>query len=180
MLSATGEYALRIMIHLAESQGKPLISDKIAEATKVPADYAVKVLQLLGRAKMVRGQRGRRGGFSLRCDPQTTTLLDVVDVIDPLERITTCPLGRKAHRRRLCPLHTYIDEVIELLQDSLSQMTLQSVIDGTPGPALCQQASIGLTVSARGSARSKAKPRPGRRRKKATSTSRSRKRTRSR
>ncbi len=43
MLSATGEYALRIMVHLAESQGEPLISDKIAEATKVPADYAVKV-----------------------------------------------------------------------------------------------------------------------------------------
>ncbi len=38
MLSTTAEYALRIMIHLAESNGDQLTSETIAEATKVPAD----------------------------------------------------------------------------------------------------------------------------------------------
>ena len=65
MLSTTAEYALRIMIFLTESDGESAISDSIADATKVSPDYAVKVLQLLGRAKLVRGQRGRRGGFCL-------------------------------------------------------------------------------------------------------------------
>lgn len=54
------------------------------------------LLQLLGRAKMVGGRRGRGGGFRLSCDPEPTTLLDVVNVIDPLERLTNCPLGRTA------------------------------------------------------------------------------------
>ncbi len=151
MLSTTAEYALRIMIHLAEADGEQMTSESIAQATKVPTDYTVKVLQWLGRARMVQGQRGRRGGFRLDCDPNRTTLLDVVNVIDPLERIVDCPLGREAHKSELCTLHSRIDEVIALLQDSLGQMTLQSVIDGTRGPTLCQPSGTTITVSARSS-----------------------------
>ena len=168
MLSTTSEYALRIMIHLAESNGEQLTSETIAHATKVPADYTVKVLQWLGRARMVQGQRGRRGGFRLECDPNRTTLLDVVNVIDPLERIVDCPLGREAHKSKLCPLHSRIDEVIALLQDSLGQMTLQSVIEGTRGPTLCQPSGTKITVSARTS---------GTKRKKAAGAKRGRKKT---
>lgn len=182
MLSTTAEYALRIMIHLAEADGDQLTSETIAEATKVPADYTVKVLQWLGRARMVQGQRGRRGGFRLDCDPRKTTLLDVVNVIDPLERITACPLGREVHKSKLCPLHSRLDEVIALLQDTLGEMTLQSVIDGTRGPALCQPAGATITVSARGAGATKRKGRGATRgrKKKVASASRLKKRVRSR
>ena len=168
MLSTTAEYALRIMIHLTEANGEQLTSEAIAKMTKVPADYTVKVLQWLGRAKMVQGQRGRRGGFRLECDPNRTTLLDVVNVIDPLERIVVCPLGREAHKSSLCPLHSRIDEVIALLQNSLGEMTLQSVIDGTRGPTLCQPSGTKLTVSARTSGPKKRKTRVAKRGRKKT------------
>ncbi len=178
MLSSTAEYALRIMILLAESDGESLTTTAIAESTRVPADYAVKVLQLLGRSGLVHGRRGRRGGFTLDCDARTTTLLDVVDAIDPLERITVCPLGRVAHRKQLCPLHSRLDEVIGLLQESLGAMSLRSVVEGRRGPALCQPEGTRLTVSARGSTRAGARPKPRRGAKKKSSTSRSSKRSR--
>jgi Rrf2 family protein len=142
MLSNTAEYALRIMIVLTEQQDTLLTSDEIAKATKVSSDYAVKILQWLGRAGLVHGRRGRGGGFALQCDPRKTTLLDVVNVIDPLERITECPLGREAHSSKLCPLHSRLDEVIGLLVDSLSEMTIQDVIDGAKGPALCRPGTV--------------------------------------
>lgn len=138
MLSNTAEYALRIVINLAEHPDELLTSEQIAEATKVSGDYAVKILQLLARAGLARGRRGRGGGFRLECDPRKTTLLDVVNVIDPLERITECPLGREAHRAKLCPLHSRLDEVIGILTDSLAELTIQGVIDGGTGPALCE------------------------------------------
>jgi Rrf2 family nitric oxide-sensitive transcriptional repressor len=138
LLSNTAEYALRIMITLTEADEDPLTSEQIAEQTRVPSDYAVKVLQWLGRAQMVRGQRGRKGGFKLSCDPNQTSLLDVVNVIDPLERIAACPLGRTAHQEGLCPLHSRLDDVIAILMDSLSRMTLRSVVDGQEGPAMCR------------------------------------------
>lgn len=159
MLSTTAEYALRIMINLAEANGEQRTSEEISAATKVPNDYTVKVLQWLGREGLVFGQRGRRGGFRLDCNPKKTTLLDVVTVIDPLERIRECPLGREAHKSTLCPLHKRLDEVIALLHETLGGMTLASVIDGTPGPTLCPPKGLALTVSAKRSKPQKPKGR---------------------
>ena len=63
-----------------------MTSDRIASLTGVPTDYSVEVLQMLARAGLVKAQRGRGGGFRIECDPDTTTLLDVINAIDPLER----------------------------------------------------------------------------------------------
>ncbi len=139
MLSNTAEYALRIVIALTEADSKSMTSEQIAKATSVPPDYAVKVLQWLGRAHLVKGRRGRGGGFWLNCDPQTTTLLDVVNTIDPLERIEECPLSRTDHKvEGLCPLHKCLDGIVALLIDSLQSLTLSGVVDGSDGPALCR------------------------------------------
>jgi Rrf2 family protein len=154
MLSGTAEYALRIMISLTEAGGDAMTSGQIAAATKVPGDYALKILRSLGRAGLVGARRGRGGGFRLGCDPKKTSLLDVVNVIEPLERIRECPLGREAHRSRLCPLHRRLDELIAMLQDSLADMSLQGVVQGQPGPALCPPATTRLRVRAPRRARS--------------------------
>jgi Rrf2 family protein len=151
MLSKTAEYALRIMILLTERKETSLTAIQIAEATLVPPGYTVKVLQQLGRAKLSKGQRGRNGGFVLACDPSTVHLLDVVNVIDPLNRIIDCPLGRTEHQHALCPLHQQIDNAIAELEKSLSSMTLQEIIDSAEGSSLCQDhadATATLSINA--------------------------------
>lgn len=151
MLSRTAEYALRIMILLTEREGTSLTAEQIAEATLVPAGYTVKVLQQLGRAKLSKGQRGRNGGFVLACDPTKVNLLQVVTVIDPLERITECPLGRSEHQHALCPLHKQIDAAIESLEKSLSSMSLKEVVESSDGSSLCQdnvQGTASLSIKA--------------------------------
>jgi Rrf2 family protein len=159
------------MITLAEAEGDPLTSERIAELTRVPGDYAVKVLQWLGRSNMFRGQRGRKGGFRLDCDAKTTTLLDVVNVIDPLERISACPLGREAHQSELCPLHSRLDEVVAILIDSLGQMTLESVVNGAQGPTLCQPDGVPLRVTTGADANPDTKPSTSKHGKKAGASS---------
>jgi Rrf2 family protein len=126
------------MVVLTESEGRPVTSERIATQTSVPADYSVKVLQMLARAQLVRAQRGRGGGFKLICDPDATTLLDIVNAIDPIERITACPLGREEHAGRLCALHQRLDDLTALLQESLGRMTLRSVAQDVTGSALCE------------------------------------------
>ncbi len=149
MLSTTTEYALRIMIALTEVQGEPMTSEEVALRTSVSSDYAVKVLQQMARAKMVIAQRGRRGGFRLACDPTRTTLLDVVNVIEPIERIKTCPLGRTPPRSRLCSLHSRIDNAIATLQQELGSLTLHDVTTDDDRRALCpRETSAVLSVSA--------------------------------
>lgn len=138
MLSRTAEYALRIMIALADAESAPLTSDEISARTQVPADYALKVLRWLRRRKLVAAQRGRRGGIRLTCDPRKTTLLDVVDAIDPVERITACPLGRPEHLSQLCPLHGRLDQLIAQTISSLGGITVHEVARAGGRPPLCR------------------------------------------
>jgi Rrf2 family protein len=138
------------MIYLTEHKDDSATAIDIAKATLVPPGYTVKVLQQLGRAGLSKGQRGRNGGFTLACDPFQVTLLEVVNAIDPLERITTCPLGRSDHQHTLCPLHKQIDHAIGELVQNLSSMSLQNVIEDCDGSSLCQDSVAGkaaLTIS---------------------------------
>ncbi len=128
MLSQTAEYALRAVVWLAAQQGQPQTTTQIAKATQVPAGYLAKVLQTLGRAGLVHAQRGLGGGFKLARDPAELTALAVVDAVDPIQRITACPLGIESHGGRLCPLHRRLDNVIEGTIQALGESTIAEIV----------------------------------------------------
>jgi Rrf2 family protein len=128
IISQTAEYALRAVVLLADSDGTAMTTQQIAEASKVPADYLSKILQNLRRAGLVIAQRGLYGGFVLSRPASDVTLLEVVNAIDPIQRITTCPLKLKSHGVNLCPLHKKLDQAIASVEKGLSTSTLQGLL----------------------------------------------------
>lgn len=56
------------------------------------------------------------------------TILEVVNAVEPLQRIQTCPLGLAAHGVRLCPLHKRMDNALALVEEALGSSTLAEVI----------------------------------------------------
>src|SRR3954469_16207606 len=95
-----------------------MVTQRLAELTKVPAGYLSKVLQALGRAGFVRSMRGLHGGFVLTRKAEELSVYDVVQAVDPLQRIRTCPLGLKTHGVRLCPLHRRLDDAMKMVEDA--------------------------------------------------------------
>ena len=93
MISQTVEYALRAIVTIAQHEGQPCTAKKLAEITQVPLPYLSKLMQGLVRGGMVTSQRGLHGGFLLRRDPGNLTILDVVNVVEPIKRILHCPLN---------------------------------------------------------------------------------------
>lgn len=124
MLSQTTEYALRAIVWLANKAGEPQTTGQIAKATQVPSGYLSKVLQSLGRGGLVAAQRGKHGGFLLTKPPAGITILAVVNTVDPLRRIKTCPLGLKAHGKVLCPLHKRLDDATRLVEEAFGDTTI--------------------------------------------------------
>jgi Rrf2 family protein len=118
MISQTAEYALRAVVHLASAPDAPQTTRQIAQATCVPLPYLSKVLQALSRAGVVHPQRGLHGGFTLRKPASELTIYEVIEAVDPLQRIERCPLGNPAHGANLCPLHRRLDEAAELVEQS--------------------------------------------------------------
>ena len=138
MLSQTVEYALRAMVYLAANDEEPMPTEQIAERTKVPAPYLAKVLQNLTRKGLVRSQRGVRGGFLLAKPPEDITILDVVNAVDPIQRIRSCPLELKSHGVRLCPLHFRMDRALAMVEDAFRKSTLAEILaEPTKSVPLC-------------------------------------------
>lgn len=129
MISQTAEYALRAAVFLASRPGESLTAREVAEATHVPLAYLSKVMQSLVRAGLVTSQRGLHGGFLLMRDCATLTVLDIVNAVDPLPRITECPLGIHGHGAHLCPLHRKLDRAVELVEEAFSSTTLRDLVD---------------------------------------------------
>ena len=128
LFSQTSEYALRAAVHLAGMEGEPQTNQQIADATKVPAGYLSKVLQALSKAGLVRGQRGLGGGFTLSRPPAEITALEVVNAVDPIVRITECPLGLPEHGRNLCPLHRKLDDAAATVETALGSASLADIL----------------------------------------------------
>jgi Rrf2 family nitric oxide-sensitive transcriptional repressor len=148
LFSQTTEYALRAMVWLAQSHPDPQTTQEIAEVAQVPAGYLSKVMQALGRARLVQASRGLHGGFTLAKSPADMTILDVVNAVDPIRRIQECPLKLEAHSVFLCPLHKRLDDAVAMIEAAFRGTTLAELV-GSPAASrpLC---NVGWTAGAGG------------------------------
>jgi DNA-binding IscR family transcriptional regulator len=76
-----------------------------------------------------------RGGFNLARPAAAITVLEIVNAVDPLERIRSCPLGLAAHGARLCPLHRRLDAVLANAEAAFAATTLAEVVNEPPARA---------------------------------------------
>jgi len=129
MISQTAEYALRAMVYLADAGGVPRTNAQIAKVTEVPGGYLAKIMQSLSRARLVTSQRGLNGGFTLAKDAKRLTILEIVNVVDPIRRYPQCPLGIASHGKTLCPLHRRLDDAAAMVEEAFGDTSLAELLE---------------------------------------------------
>lgn len=132
MISQTAEYALRAIVFLADNAGEAHTTEEIARATRVPMGYLAKIMQGLTRNRLVTSQRGLHGGFTLVKQPRDLTIYDVVQAVDPIMRITGCPMQLEGHGDELCPLHRTLDQAMGQVEALFRATTLDQMLNA-PG-----------------------------------------------
>ena len=66
------------------------------------------------------------------------TILEVVNAVEPIQRIRTCPLGLSAHGVRLCPLHKRLDNALATVEAAFADTTLAEILaEPTRSVPLC-------------------------------------------
>ncbi len=135
LISRTSEYALRAVIWLMQEPVRSQTTQEISKGTRTPPGYLSKVLQSLAKAGLVRGQRGLGGGFLFAGDPGKITVLEVINAVDPLERILTCPLGLKQHGTNLCPLHCGMNDAVTRIESTFGRARLTDLLN-TPAKSV--------------------------------------------
>ncbi|MFB3785403.1 MAG: Rrf2 family transcriptional regulator [bacterium] len=131
MLSKTGIHAIRAVIALAELPESAYAgATGIAQAIKAPKNYLGKLLQLLARDGLLESQKGLGGGFRLARDPQSITLLDVVESIEHVSRWNGCILGRETcSEQNPCAMHERWKTVRDAYLALLSQTTIAQLLE---------------------------------------------------
>jgi Rrf2 family protein len=144
LLSDATEYGLRAVVWLAQRPGQAQKVREIAEGTRATPGYLIKVLQALAKAGILSAQRGSSGGFRLERDPAELSVLEVVNAIDPMERIHTCPLGLESHGECLCPMHRRIDDAMAAIEQSFGDSTIGDLLaEPSASHPLCDALTAG-------------------------------------
>lgn len=99
LLKREESYAIHALINVAENPGTN--AKTIAAHLSLPPAFMAKVLRKLTVAGFVESRTGRLGGVELKVDPDSVSLLDIVEVISGVVVLDMCQtLSHCASQRR--------------------------------------------------------------------------------
>lgn len=83
MISTKGRYALRVMLDLAEHGNEGYIPLKdIAKRQDISDKYLESILKSLVKQKMLKGLRGKGGGYQLTRTPEEYTVGEILEIAE--------------------------------------------------------------------------------------------------
>lgn len=104
MLTRKTTYGIRALARMASVQPRSLSVAELAEQEGIPPKFLAVILSDLRQRGIVRGRRGRVGGYQLAVDPKALSIADVVESLGgPLFPFVCLAREPLAERCRECP-----------------------------------------------------------------------------
>lgn len=125
-LQKASSIALYAVLELAAHPAHQLSGLDIARKYGISVHHLAKVLRELGRAGMVDAVRGVGGGYQLIANPKRLTLLDVIELFEPVG----LPARSGGHRNLVTDASNALDVVLEEL-DQHAIATFRSITVST-------------------------------------------------
>lgn len=133
MISTKGRYAIRFMIDLAEQLEEfPVPLEDIALRQGISRKYLETVVNLLVRAKLVKGTSGKGGGYRLLRKPSEYTVGEILKITEGRlatvacldEDADTCP------REKVCKTLPMWQKYDSMVHDFFYHITIEDLVNG--------------------------------------------------
>lgn len=125
-ITRAGEYAvLGVTFLVRKGADRAVMMDELCEAESIPKSFLAKIFQTLSRAGLVRSQRGVRGGFRLTRDPETITVLEILEAIEgklAFQRCLEDPV--ECHKHETCTLCDVFTEAQHRVKEVFQNTTI--------------------------------------------------------
>ncbi|WP_165045931.1 Rrf2 family transcriptional regulator [Adlercreutzia sp. ZJ138] len=89
-ITKRSDYAFRMLRAAYDNLGTLVSVADVAKTEDIPYSFARSIQHDLVKGGLLKTARGSSGGFSLACDPRTTTLLDVVEAVQGPVVVAPC------------------------------------------------------------------------------------------
>lgn len=132
MISTKGRYALRVMIDLAEHQDNNYIPLKdIAHRQGISEKYLESILKVLVAEKLLKGLRGKGGGYRLTRTPEEYTVGEIIELAEGTLATVAClkPNADPCERRESCRTLTMWKKFDAMVHDFFYHITLADVLN---------------------------------------------------
>lgn len=133
LLKREESYAVHAIIYAAENPGTPTAT--IAQDLKMPPAFLAKVLRRLVEVGYLDNRMGRNGGVSLKVDPTTLTLLDVIQTVSGPLVLDTCQTHHRCatqQRKGYCSLNVVWVRATLAIHDVFAAVNIGSLISRAP------------------------------------------------
>jgi len=129
--SMKADYAIHAMLHVAALDGHSRATiDGIARVEGIPREYLAKVLLELVQAKLLKGKKGRKGGYYLVKPRSKYTFREILEAIDGPIQLTLCTTPvekRTGHRKGMCPVSSFFDALGRMVAKDLDSIDLEGI-----------------------------------------------------
>jgi Rrf2 family nitric oxide-sensitive transcriptional repressor len=119
------DYALRLLIHLAGTDGGRVQIAEVADQQAISRTHLMKIANELARGGIIEAVRGRGGGIRLARDPAEIGLGQVIAVTEPRCALVDCTGCRLARR---CNLPGILDRAQDAFAAVLAAHTLADIV----------------------------------------------------
>lgn len=92
-LSKTSEYALRILIYMAQSSDLLFTAKQLVKELKISDKYLRRLMTDLSKSGFIRSIQGREGGYVFIKSPKEIFLYEIIDSVEGMEKLSGCILG---------------------------------------------------------------------------------------
>lgn len=109
---------------------------KIADQFGMPLPLLMNILKELAQAKIIGSTRGLHGGYHLALDPDTVTLLEVIEAMEGPIKFTECAeglpiLGQGCAIQDCCNIRGPIRRLNQRIKGFLAEVTLTDLMEST-------------------------------------------------
>lgn len=128
LITRKADYAIRCVLYLSEKKGRLANVDEIAKSMLIPKSFLAKILQKLEKARIVKSNRGRKGGYSLEKEPKELSLREVIEIIQGPLSINVCAIDkRKCDLSNICSVHPVWVKIRKETEEKLRNISFEAL-----------------------------------------------------
>ena len=128
-LNRLTDYAVVLMSQMALEPRALKNASDLARDCAVPPPTVSKILNILAKADLVKGQRGAAGGYNLSRAPEDIPVSDIIEALEGPIALTACVEGTSeiCGVEALCPMRGHWNHVNSAIKEALDRVTLAEI-----------------------------------------------------